>query len=312
MPNTSFPLPCPTSGPARSAKPQRVCSGLAVFLVAIMASISAAQQPAVIATGGGPAFIPNGGTRGWSFSLSAPVTVTHLGLLDLDYAPFPGVPPSFVGLYDAHDVAVWNADTHQLLATVNLPAGTGSQLINSFRYEPISPLQLSPGQLYVVGAHYDPWDSPTQPGGDFAIESNIANVSAAAGVTIHTGRWSTGAAISFPGGASNSPYPYFGPNFLFHLPTLPGDFNRDGTVDSADYVLWRKTDGTPEGYDQWRAHFGKMSGVASAALRSLASPPAPEPTPLVLLLVAATTAIAAARSRQSARHTTRLFRCPLD
>ena len=26
---------------------------------------------------------------------------------------------------------------------------------------------------------------------------------------------------------------------------IPGDFNHDGTVDAADYVVWRKTDGTP-------------------------------------------------------------------
>ena len=28
---------------------------------------------------------------------------------------------------------------------------------------------------------------------------------------------------------------------------LPGDYNRDGTVDAADYVVWRKTDGTQAG-----------------------------------------------------------------
>jgi hypothetical protein len=37
---------------------------------------------------------------------------------------------------------------------------------------------------------------------------------------------------------------------------LPGDFNNDRTVDAADYVVWRKTDGTPTGYDTWRSHFG--------------------------------------------------------
>ena len=31
---------------------------------------------------------------------------------------------------------------------------------------------------------------------------------------------------------------------LTAVPSLPGDFNSDGTVDAADYVVWRKTDGT--------------------------------------------------------------------
>ena len=41
---------------------------------------------------------------------------------------------------------------------------------------------------------------------------------------------------------------------------LPGDFNLDGAVDAADYILWRKTDGTPAGYNAWRTHFGQPAG----------------------------------------------------
>jgi hypothetical protein len=42
--------------------------------------------------------------------------------------------------------------------------------------------------------------------------------------------------------------------------TLPGDFNNDGTVDAADYVVWRKNDGSQAGYDIWRANFGRTAG----------------------------------------------------
>src|SRR5262249_15044183 len=41
---------------------------------------------------------------------------------------------------------------------------------------------------------------------------------------------------------------------------LPGDFNYDGTVDAADYVVWRKglgTTYTQSDYDTWRSHFGQ-------------------------------------------------------
>jgi hypothetical protein len=40
----------------------------------------------------------------------------------------------------------------------------------------------------------------------------------------------------------------------------PGDFNSDGNVDAADYVWWRKNDGSSGGYDEWRANFGLTVG----------------------------------------------------
>ena len=41
---------------------------------------------------------------------------------------------------------------------------------------------------------------------------------------------------------------------------LPGDFNGNGIVDAADYVVWRKSDGSQNGYATWRAHFGQTAG----------------------------------------------------
>jgi hypothetical protein len=38
--------------------------------------------------------------------------------------------------------------------------------------------------------------------------------------------------------------------------SLP-DYNHNGTVDSADYVLWRKNGGPTIDYTLWRAHFGE-------------------------------------------------------
>jgi hypothetical protein len=68
---------------------------------------------------------------------------------------------------------------------------------------------------------------------------------------------------------------------------LTGDFNLDGMVDAADYVVWRKNGGTPEEFSAWRANFGRSaaSGSGSASNASV-----PEPASLLLLLV---TAIAA-------------------
>jgi hypothetical protein len=62
-----------------------------------------------------------------------------------------------------------------------------------------------------------------------------------------------------------------------------GDFNADGIVNTADYVVWRKTDGTQAGYNIWRAHFGQSVGAGSAANMNAA---VPEPVTSMMLLIA--------------------------
>ena len=70
------------------------------------------------------------------------------------------------------------------------------------------------------------------------------------------------------------------------IPELPGDFNHDGTVDAADYVVWRKSDGTQAGYDTWRTHFGQTAGNGAALLSAHPlSATVPEPSVFVLLAV---------------------------
>jgi hypothetical protein len=66
---------------------------------------------------------------------------------------------------------------------------------------------------------------------------------------------------------------------------LAGDYNFNGTVDAADYVVWRKTNGSSQaGYDLWRMHFGETAGQVGAA-RAIV----PEPE-IVLSLVIGITA----------------------
>jgi hypothetical protein len=51
-------------------------------------------------------------------------------------------------------------------------------------------------------------------------------------------------------------------------PAGPGDFNNDGTVDAADYVVWRNglgTTHTQADYDVWRANFGQTAASAASA-----------------------------------------------
>jgi len=57
-----------------------------------------------------------------------------------------------------------------------------------------------------------------------------------------------------------------------------GDFNHNGLIDAGDYVVWRKTDGTPASYNAWRANFGQTAGSGSVFNSTV-----PEPSTLVLL-----------------------------
>jgi hypothetical protein len=82
---------------------------------------------------------------------------------------------------------------------------------------------------------------------------------------------------------------------------LPGDYNQNGIVDAADFVVWRKTlgqtglipgsgaDGNANGmidsgdYDFWRSHFGNVPGSGSGATVSAA---VPEPTTIAFVPMA--------------------------
>jgi hypothetical protein len=70
---------------------------------------------------------------------------------------------------------------------------------------------------------------------------------------------------------------------------LPGDFNRDGKVDGADYTVWRKQAGQTgnfaadanednlvdaEDYDLWRSNFGRTESVGSGSLAAVPEPSA--------------------------------------
>jgi autotransporter-associated beta strand protein len=67
--------------------------------------------------------------------------------------------------------------------------------------------------------------------------------------------------------------------------TIPGDYNGDGLVNAADYVVWRDNPtvvggGNPAGYNQWKQNFGTGSG--SGSFQSQAT--VPEPSSFVMLL----------------------------
>jgi hypothetical protein len=79
--------------------------------------------------------------------------------------------------------------------------------------------------------------------------------------------------------------------------TLAGDFNGDGTVDAADYVVWRKNDGSQEGYNAWRTNFGRTAGAGSASVNGAGV--VPEPETYVLLVLSGILVAFVARSRRA-------------
>jgi hypothetical protein len=57
----------------------------------------------------------------------------------------------------------------------------------------------------------------------------------------------------------------------------PGDFNGDGVVDGADFLVWQRDDATPGGLDAWKANYGAGAGATIAAAG------VPEPASLTLI-----------------------------
>ena len=68
----------------------------------------------------------------------------------------------------------------------------------------------------------------------------------------------------------------------------PGDFNQNGTVDAADYVVWCRglgTTYTQADYDVWRANFGQTIGSGGTLPSAESLPAIPEPSTALVVFV---------------------------
>jgi hypothetical protein len=100
-------------------------------------------------------------------------------------------------------------------------------------------------------------------------------------------------------------------------PRLTGDYNQNGEVDAADYVVWRNGIGTTYAtgdYDVWLANFGQTSGSGAAGypLGASADPlsaAVSEPTTLLVLLAGA---LEAYRCQRKCRKTSVLLQLTHD
>jgi hypothetical protein len=131
----------------------------------------------------------------------------------------------------------------------------------------------------------DPWGLSPGDNGDVLVANAAgANVLALRDKNHDGDALDIGEIVTFADGIS-------APVDIVALPAeLPGDFNQDGAVDTADFVAWSKglVPSTPENYNIWRTNFGETVGTGSSSAFPL--PPstldsaAPEPTSLVTLL----------------------------
>jgi hypothetical protein len=87
---------------------------------------------------------------------------------------------------------------------------------------------------------------------------------------------------------------------------LAGDYNSDGSVDAADYVVWRKNNGIPDVYNTWRTNFGRTSAPG------LGSAPAAVPAPDSIALCVVGCLMAAASAAAKTRNENRRRACPSD
>jgi hypothetical protein len=90
---------------------------------------------------------------------------------------------------------------------------------------------------------------------------------------------------------------YFTDNSQAVVTTAVGDYNNDGAVDAADYVVWRKNGGTRHGFEIWRRSFG----ATTAGGDSLSIGQVPEPASTLLVLSCAAAAAWTRRRISQAR-----------
>jgi hypothetical protein len=86
---------------------------------------------------------------------------------------------------------------------------------------------------------------------------------------------------------------------------LPGDYNDDGKVDAADYVVWRKTGGPPSDYTTWRTNFGQPGGGGSVWNANV-----PEPAGALLFMLGAAIGSGRTLPKRRAHQTSDAFDTP--
>jgi hypothetical protein len=85
-------------------------------------------------------------------------------------------------------------------------------------------------------------------------------------------------------------------NLVLTYGLLQGDFNSDGVVNAADYVIWRKSGGSNTDYQLWRSNFGNTAGAGTSTVTGQQA--VPEPATWLLALLTSFAGITLRRSKR--------------
>lgn len=158
---------------------------LSMAAVAVSATPS---TPAIVLTSSGIVFESTPYTLGFSFSVQSAVSLDALGVWDRDAD----------GLKAPGEVALWldGDSTPLVLATVE--GDKKAPLLGGFRWATVTPVLLSPGQVYVVGSFLDDgWATSfgVGQGGSAVVDERVAIVE---------DRFSTDLMLTYPDASSKS------------------------------------------------------------------------------------------------------------
>jgi hypothetical protein len=159
----------------------------------------------------GPAYGVDTNTGSWmlgySFTASSAISVSGLGIFD-------NGDNGSGGLLSAHAVGLWDQNG-TLIASATVPAGLGGTLISNFLFASITPIALTVGNTYTVGAELtaaqgDSWIA--DPAG-FIVDPQIVYVSRE--YTTYSGT------LVEPTLAGSNTIGYFGGNIEFGSASIP-------------------------------------------------------------------------------------------
>jgi len=190
-------------GALSMALPKHLGSSLAALVLVLESTGQAMAGPVLDFTGGiAIAEQTDAQTFGWEFVVAAPITITALGIWNEQAAD---------GLINSHQLGLWNAIgstllTSTVITTANSTAVASSSSAGEWRFTPIVPVTLGPGD-YFIGATYAAFD-------DDAIRLLTNAPSTIAGVTFFTSALAFGTALNVPGEAPGAAPGIFGPNLF--------------------------------------------------------------------------------------------------
>ena len=121
------------------------------FLFALVAVRSVANDLHAVMTDPGTVTSNTAPANPFPFDYGFDFTVGSQSLLVSDFGMFDF---NGDGLAASHTIKLWDMNTN-LIATVTIPAGTDADLLNGFRYEPLTnEVMLLAGEKYILGASF--------------------------------------------------------------------------------------------------------------------------------------------------------------